>query len=286
MSETAGEKLDRELEVATQLALQAADLVKGFWGTDLAVDKKKGDEPVTIADRQASDLVVAGLRQAFPGDAVLSEEVPDDGSRLRNRRVWMVDPIDGTRDFIAGDTGFAVMIGLAIEGRARLGVLVMPAWSELFTGVVDPGGDHQAWKQVGGGAREPLRTTALAAPPGIRLVASKTHRTRDVDTFRQALAIQDEINVGSVGLKVAMVADARRDLYVYPGSRTKLWDTCGPEAVLVAAGGRLTDVHGHPLDYAHTDLQNTGGIIASNGPLHDLVIETLRPLMASRKLPG
>jgi 3'(2'), 5'-bisphosphate nucleotidase len=284
---TAGsEKLDQEVQVATQLALQAADVVKAFWGTELTVDRKTGDEPVTIADRQASDLVVAGLRQAFPGDAVLSEEVPDDGSRLQNHRVWMVDPIDGTRDFIAGDTGFAVMIGLAIEGRARLGVLVMPAWRELFVGVVDPGGEHQAWKQVGDGAREPLRTTTVAAPPGIRLVASKTHRTREVDHFRRALAIQDEINVGSVGLKVAMVADARRDLYVYPGSRTKLWDTCGPEAVLVAAGGRLTDVHGHPLDYTSADLQNTGGIVASNGPLHDLVIEAIQPLVESRKLPA
>jgi 3'-phosphoadenosine 5'-phosphosulfate (PAPS) 3'-phosphatase len=161
---TAGnEQLDREVGVAMQLALQAADVVREFWGTDLTVDKKKGDEPVTIADRQASDLVVAGLCQAFPGDAVLSEEVPDDGSRLQNRRVWMVDPIDGTRDFIAGDTGFAVMIGLAIEGRARLGVLVMPAWRELFVGVVDPGGAHQAWKQVADGAREPLHTTALAS---------------------------------------------------------------------------------------------------------------------------
>ena len=87
-------------------------------------------------------------------------------------------------------------------------------------------------------------------------MASKTHRTRDVDDFRRALGIDDEVNVGSVGLKVAMVADARRDLYVYPGSRTKLWDTCGPEAVLIAAGGRLTDVHGQPLDYTRPDLQN------------------------------
>jgi 3'(2'), 5'-bisphosphate nucleotidase len=282
----ASENLDREAQVAMQLALQAGDLVRGFWGTDLTVDKKKGDEPVTIADHQANDLLVAGLRQAFPGDAILSEEIPDDGSRLNNRRVWMVDPIDGTRDFIAGDTGFAVMVGLAIDGRPRVGVLVMPASRESFLGVVGLGGDHQAWKQSGSGERQPLRTTELAAPPGIRLVASKTHRTRDVDHFRRALAIEDEVNVGSVGLKVAMVADARRDLYVYPGSRTKLWDTCGPEAVLVAAGGRLTDVNGQPLDYTQPDLQNARGIVASNGPLHDLVIQALQPLVASRKLPG
>jgi 3'(2'), 5'-bisphosphate nucleotidase len=274
--------LTRELDTARDAVLEAMAIVKGHWRTDLAIEHKAGDEPVTIADREASDLIVARLRAAFPGDAVLSEELPDDGSRLHAERVWMIDPIDGTSDFIAGDTGFAVMVGLIVGGRPQLGALAMPASSELYLGVVGEG----AWKEgPGGGGRQPLHTTTLAAPPGIRLVASKTHRTRDVDTFRRALDIDDEINVGSVGLKVAMVADASRDLYVYPGSRTKLWDICGPEALLIAAGGRVTDVHGQLIDYTRADLYNTGGIIASNGPLHDRVIEVLAPLLGSRPLP-
>jgi 3'(2'), 5'-bisphosphate nucleotidase len=273
--------LVRERAVARDAALEAMAVVKAYWRTDLAVEHKAGDEPVTVADRAASDLIVARLQAAFPGDAVLSEEIPDDGSRLAASRVWMIDPIDGTSDFIAGDTGFAVMIGLAVDGRPRLGVLAMPATGDLFVGVVGDG----AWKESPSEGTLALRTTALASPPGIRLVASKTHRTRDVDTFRRELGIDDEMNVGSVGLKMAMVADARRDLYVYPGARTKLWDTCGPEAVLVAAGGRVSDIYGQPIDYTRADLQNRGGIVASNGPLHDKVIEVLAPLLGARPLP-
>jgi 3'(2'), 5'-bisphosphate nucleotidase len=292
--------LTRELDVALALAAEAATLVRSFLGRPLVVDRKDGDEPVTAADRAASELIVARLRAAFPDDAVLSEEVPDDGARLNNHRVWMVDPIDGTRDFIgiaagtpAAETGsepepdvvapvralsgFAVMIGLCVDGRPRVGVVALPLEDAIYAGVPGQG----AWSCHPDGTRTSLRTSALAAPPGIRLVASKSHRTREVDEFRRALAIEDEVNVGSVGVKVAMVADGRRDLYVYPGGRTKVWDSCAPEAILVGAGGRLTDTTGAPLSYTEVDLYNRRGIVASNGPLHDVVLRALGELRAT-----
>ena len=96
----------------------------------------------------------------------------------------------------------------------------------------------------------------------------------------RALQITDEMNVGSIGLKIGLVSEAVRDLYVNPGGRTKSWDTCGPEAILAAAGGRMTDVDGHPLVYDMPDLYNRRGIVASNGPLHDFVISALVPIVA------
>jgi 3'(2'), 5'-bisphosphate nucleotidase len=83
------------------------------------------------------------------------------------------------------------------------------------------------------------------------------------------------MSVGSVGLKVALVCQGERDLYLYPGGQTKLWDTCGPEAILTAAGGRMSDMDGRPLDYGKADLNNRSGVVASNGPLHDHVIRAL-----------
>ncbi|HSZ84263.1 MAG TPA: 3'(2'),5'-bisphosphate nucleotidase CysQ [Polyangia bacterium] len=265
----------RELAVAEEVALEAARLVLGYHRTDLKIDSKAGNEPVTEADRAASALIVDRLRAAFPDDAVLSEEIPDDGSRLGRPRVWMVDPIDGTSDFIAGDTGFVVMIGLAAEGRPRVGAVAHPLTGRVYGGVVGQG----AWRQDPDGTRTPLRTSTLARPPGIRLVASKTHRTPRVDAVKQALGITDEMNVGSVGLKIGLVSEAARDLYVYTGGRTKIWDTCGPEAILHAAGGRMTDLDGTPLVYDQPDLYNRRGIVASNGPLHDFVIATLAPFV-------
>ncbi len=276
--------LSRELDVACRLARQTSALVLRYFGTGVRVDRKPGDEPVTEADHAASAMIVAGLHSAFPDDGILSEELPDDGARFHKDRTWMVDPIDGTSDFIAGDDGFAVMIGLAVAGRPALGVVCQPTSGNLWAGCGGPGGP--AWKEAADGARTALRTSALAEPPGIRLVASKSHRTRDVDDFRRALGISDETNVGGVGLKIGLVAEASRDLYVYPGDRTKIWDTCAPEAILLAAGGRLTDTFGEVLRYTDPDLHNRRGLVASNGTLHDLVLATLAELRARNPQPS
>lgn len=278
-------KLAAELNTAVAIAGEAMALIRTFTAGSLRVEHKAGDEPVTEADRAANDLIVARLRAAFPDDAILSEELPDDPARLVKDRVWMVDPIDGTRDFIRGDTGYAVMIGLCVAGRPMMGVVAQPPTQLVWAGAVDLERGNEAWKAFPDGTRVPLRPSALEQPPGIRLVASKSHRTGDIDSFRAALGIDDEMNIGGVGLKVGLVAEGTRDLYVYPGGRTKKWDTCAPEAVLVAAGGRLTDTHGGLIDYTEQNLYNRGGIVASNGRLHDMVVSTIATLRAGRTPP-
>jgi 3'(2'), 5'-bisphosphate nucleotidase len=267
----------REREVAARIVREAAELVRGYHRSEeLVIESKAGNEPVTEADRAASALIVGRLADAFPGDVILSEEIPDDRTRLGRERVWMVDPIDGTSDFILGDSGFVVMIGLVVGGRPTVGAVAHPPTRRVFAGVVGDG----AWVEDEGGARTALHTSTVASPPDIRLVASKTHRTNRIDAVKRALQITDEINVGSVGLKIGLVSEAARDLYVYTGGRTKIWDTCGPEAVLVAAGGKMTDVDGKPLVYDQAELYNRRGIVASNGALHDFVIATLAPFVS------
>lgn len=261
----------RELETAAKIAREAAVMVRGYHGTSLRVESKAGNEPVTEADRAANTLIVERLAAAFPDDTILSEEIPDTGARLGQRRIWMVDPIDGTSDFIRGETGFVVMIGLCVDGRPKAGAVAHPLSAKVYAGIV---GDA-AWVEDAQGARTPLRTSTIEQAPGIRLVASKTHRTPRIDAIKRALQINDEINVGSVGLKIGLVTEGKRDLYLYTGGRTKIWDTCGPEAVLHAAGGKMTDVDGNPLIYDQPDLYNRRGIVASNGPLHPFVIETI-----------
>ena len=264
-----------ELETAAKIAREAAALVRGYHRKKMVIEAKAGNEPVTEADRAANALIVERLAAAFPADVILSEEIPDTGARHGRSRIWMVDPIDGTSDFILGDTGFVVMIGLCVDGRPTVGAVAHPLSDKVYAGVVGAG----AWVEDAAGARTPLHTSTIARAPGIRLVASKTHRTQRVDRIKQALQIEDEINVWSVGLKIGLVTEAKRDLYVYTGGRTKIWDTCGPEAVLTAAGGKMSDVDGNSLVYDREDLYNRRGIVASNGPLHPFVIETLAPLV-------
>lgn len=275
-----GQGLNHELTVALQVAMAAAALVKTYVGRPVRIDNKAGDEPVTEADHAANRLIVERLAAAFPGDVILSEEIPDDGSRHGAPRVWMVDPIDGTSDFILGDTGFAVMIGLCVNGRPVLGAVSQPSTGKTYSGVVGRG----AWLQRDEQPPVAIRTSTLPGAPGIRLVASKSHRTPRIDAIRRSLDIQDEINVGSVGLKIGLVAEAARDLYIYTGGRTKIWDTCGPEAILLAAGGRVSDVDGRLLDYTNADLYNRRGIVASNGPLHGAAIAAIGPVLANTNI--
>ncbi len=239
--------------------------------------RKLGDEPVTQADRDANALIVNGLRARFPDDGLLSEEAPDDGSRLRKERVWMVDPLDGTKDFIRGESGFSTMIGLLVGERPALGVVYQPVGDRLYYATRGQG----AFLIEGAGALRPIHVSEVRDPAQMRMVASKSHRDEIIDQVRAELGISDELNVGSVGLKLGLIARGERDLYVNPSGHSKLWDVCGPEAILVEAGGRLTDTRGALLDYRTPELANSRGLIASNGHLHDQVVTRLASLFGA-----
>ena len=268
--------LSRELDVALAVAREAASLVVTLAGQPLDVRHKEAGEPVSRADLESSDLIVHRLAEAFPDDTMISEEMPDHPARLSNPRVWMIDPIDGTRDFLRGESGYSVMIGLCVAGRPALGVVVQPATGDVWLGVVGAA----AWKEPRGGGRETLRVSQVNSAGHIRMVASKSNRTEYYERFRRALGITDDLAQGSVGLKVALVAQGARDLYIYPGGHTKVWDSCGPEAILTAAGGRITDTDGNLLRYDRPDLRHPRGIVASNGLVHDLALAAAAKLRA------
>lgn len=264
----------QEVEVAQRLARQAGELALRYRSRDnLDVELKPGNEPVTIADRKASELIIQGLLREFPGDVVISEEHADDLARLGAERVWYIDPIDGTKDYIRGLEGFAVMIGLTLHHRPVVGVVYQPTRDQMF--MAD---GERAWRKLDNEPPLPLRVSSVQSTADIRLVASKSSRSRKIDRVKSALGITDELNIGSVGLKLALIALGERDLYVNPSPRCKTWDTCAPEALLVAAGGRITDVFGEPLRYDLEDSWRRSGLVASNGLVHEQVIERLRPL--------
>jgi 3'(2'), 5'-bisphosphate nucleotidase len=266
-----------ELACAIALVRKAGALVVSLRGGELGVELKAGDEPVTVADRRASEIIVAGVRAAFPDDAVISEELAPESGALTHERVWLIDPIDGTKDFIRGSDGFSVMVGLAIDARPVVGAVYQPTIDRLFA--ASPAGAYVERA----GVREPLAVSSVATAGDARLVASASHRSDDIDQVKQTLGIADEMNVGSVGVKLCLIASAARDLYVNPTSKTKAWDTCAPEAILARAGGRLTDLFGDPIDYR--DLRQRRGLIASNGHVHDEVVAKLGPLFAGRRGP-
>lgn len=269
----------RELACILELARVAgAEVVKLRFG-GLDVEMKAGDEPVTVADRRASELIVQGLEAAFPGDPIISEELPASPELIATMntapRVWLIDPIDGTKDFIRGNDGFAVMIGLLVHQRPVVGVVYQPTIDRMFF-VTPDGGPHVAI----GDRVEPLRVSTVATAGEARFVASASHRSPDLDQVKAELGIDNELNVGSVGVKLCLIAMGVRDLYVNPAAKTKAWDTCAPEAILAAAGGRLSDLFGGAVAYTGA-LDHKRGLVASNGLVHDEVTGKLGPLFSS-----
>ncbi|PID39762.1 MAG: 3'(2'),5'-bisphosphate nucleotidase CysQ [Deltaproteobacteria bacterium] len=267
--------LRRELDVASEAAKQAGLAIMPFFGGDVVVEHKQGDEPVTAADRASEKAVLARLERAFPDDGILSEEQNDHESWVGYRRCWVVDPLDGTRDFVAGREGFSVMIGLMIEHRPVLGVVYQPVAKTLYRAARGVGAE---WVDAAG-QRGSLQPTARVPPERLRLVASRSHPSQRVADAKEHLGIDDELKIGSVGVKVGLIARGERELYLNPDGNCKLWDTCAPEAIIVEAGGKMTDFSGAPLVYDDVErLRFDRGIIASNGACHNLVVSRLAPV--------
>ncbi len=270
---------DHELRVALELAREAGAAILEFYEGPLQIEQKYGfndREPVTQADRVANELIVNALRKEFPGDGILAEESVDTAHRLDKQRVWMIDPLDGTNGFIDGNGDFAVQIGLAEDGMCALGVVYQPLPDLLYHAVSGQG----AWIIRPDLAPERAVVSDQKDLSRMRLAASRSHRSPRMDKVVKSLGVREEVQRGSVGIKVGLIVEQQCDLYVHLSSRTKQWDTCAPEIILTEAGGRLTDLFGRPLEYNSPEVQNRNGIIASNGVAHDRIVDTLAPLLA------
>lgn len=269
---------ERELEIARRLAREAGALALEYYDRPLHIEQKQtadDREPVTEADRAANAHIVSGIRQAFSDDGILAEESVDTARRLTKRRVWMIDPLDGTNGFIARDGDFAVQIGLAVEGTSMLGVVYQPLPDVLYWAVTGQG----TWIERAGLPVERARVSTNGEVAEMRLAASRSHRSPRMDRVVRRLGVKEEVRRGSVGIKIGLIIEQQCDLYVHLSPRTKQWDTCAPEIILHEAGGRVTDLFGFPLGYNSPDVQNRNGIVATNGAAHDLVIAGLAPLL-------
>jgi len=271
-------RYQHELSVAADLAREAGSLILNFYEGPLDIEQKHNNddsEPVTQADTLANDLIVARLSREFSKDGILAEESVDSDRRLDKTRVWMVDPLDGTSGFIAGNGDFAVQIGLAEQGRCVVGVVYLPLKNILYRAVIGQG----TYIESGDGPAEPARVSDQKIVSQMRLAASRSHRSPRMNTVVSRLGFKDEIRRGSVGIKIGLIIERKCDVYIHLSPRTKQWDTCAPQLILTEAGGRLTDLFGQPLLYNVRELQNRNGLVATNGAAHEEIIETLAPLL-------
>ncbi len=270
--------LDAERRLAVALAEEAGRAVMAARGTAAVTHKPDGD-PVTAADLAANRIIEAGIRARFPGDGILSEETADDSARLGRSRVWIVDPIDGTKEYIDGTDDFAVQIGLCVDGRPRLGVVHQVARSRLFVAVE---GEGAVLEDPAAPDRAPrrLRVGAEDDPGRMRMTVSRWHRTKRLEALTRELKPASLLPAGSIGVKVGLVADGTADLYLHPSRKTAEWDTCAPSVVIHEAGGLLTDLFGEPLLYNRPSPIHPRGLIATNPRALPVVVKRIAEVAA------
>jgi myo-inositol-1(or 4)-monophosphatase len=251
-------EFEREIAVARELAVQAGARIAEHAARDRSSWDKADDHPVTQADLEANALIGAGLARAFPGDGLLSEETADSPERTRAERVWIVDPLDGTKEFIENVPEYAVSIALALAGQPVVGVVYQPLTRECFWAVRGAG----AWL----GERR-LHVSARAQLADAVVLTSRTEMRRgQVERFRAAVG---ELRpIGSVAFKLALVAAARGDAWLSMAGKSE-WDVCAGHLLVREAGGVFTNLllTGEERDYNRSDVLLQPPMAAGPAPL-------------------
>lgn len=255
---------DADLALAVDAARRAGEVVMRYFGRDLVVEHKSADQPLTEADLAANTLLHELLIGARPDYGWLSEETRDRPDRLSRRRVWIVDPIDGTRSFIAQLPEFAISIGLVEDGTPIAGVVYNPARDEMYAAVRGGG----AFVSRAGAPAEPLSVRARQEGVAMTMLASRSEiAAGEFDPFRSAWTIEP---AGSTAYKMAGVAAGLGDAFVSRGPKSE-WDICAGVLLVTEAGGRATDLHGAEPQFNGED-PYVHGIVATSAALYDVVL--------------
>ncbi len=229
------------------MALSAGREIMRIYDAGITVDHKADSSPVTQADRQAEAMILAELNRQFPATPAVAEEAASQGNIPGDigTEFFLVDPLDGTREFVNQRTDFTVNIALIRDGTPVVGVVYAPARHELFC--AHPSNAHKAKTDSGHKVEtwQRIRVRACGEPP--RILASRSHRTPETDAFIANIGASELVSVGS-SLKFCMLAAGEADIYPRFG-RTMEWDTAAGDAVLRAAGGSTTLTNGQPLRY-------------------------------------
>lgn len=262
--------LGQEVSAALEAADLAGELIRREYATFAAIP----DAPVSISthvDKASQELILNFLHAEFPHDALRAEEntpqlarVPNDG-----RRVWVVDPIDGTRGFAKKTGQFSVMIGLLVDGEPVVGVVMEPV-QDRATYAWTGGG---CWYKVGDGTSVGCRVSRRGA--GTAVLTQSWSKPGVPSRPVRALAPAHVIETYSGGVKLAQVARGDADVYANVYETFYDWDICAGHLLVTEAGGRVTDLSGNPVTYSGDRFAQTRGLLATNGVFHDAAVRNL-----------
>lgn len=256
------------------VAKQAGGKIMKYYQEDYTIKDKSAENeeynPVTIADLESNKIIIKGLEKY--GYGILSEESIDNEERLNKERVWIIDPMDGTSDFIDKTGEFVVMIGLVENNKVILGVVYNPPKDIVYYATINQG----AFFIEENSAPEKLVVSNINNLLEVRMLTSRFHLSENVVKLFKDLHLKERIKCGSAGLKISLIAEARAECNINTSNKTKEWDVCAADIILSEAGGKLTDIRGEVFTYNKQDPTNYFGYIASNGIIHQEIVKSLK----------
>ncbi len=268
---------ERELAVAQEAARRAGSIILDHYVAPASTFETKPDgSPVSRADLEANAVLVAHLRAAFPEDGLLSEESPDDQERLGKARVWIIDPLDGTRGFLARTDDFGVHVALAVDGEPAVSVVYQPVGDVLYRAAAGRGAFRVTRANV-----LRLRTSTRGEVADLRIGVSRHNAPAALTSWLERQGLADRAVPLGASVKYTALAEGVLDAVVTITGSEKEWDTCAPQLIVTEAGGVVTDGDGAPLRYNQPpgSIDRPRGIVASNGRCHEALARAVRPLI-------
>ncbi len=255
-----------ETKLALDAAQKAAEIVLNIYKQDFSVSQKDDNEPITQADIQSNQVILKSLSQSeFP---ILSEESPNQKEkRIDSKKLWIIDPLDGTTDFVSKTDEFTIMIALVEKNQPIMGVISHPTENKLYVSQKGQGAYryyNEEWMK--------LEVSTASIISQCRAVGSRFHQSEQEKNFLKTLDISKFTSRGS-SLKVLDISSAKAELYFTTSNKIKQWDTCASNSIISEAGGMMTDMLGQILSYNTETVNHQNGILVTNGVIHNQIIQ-------------
>src|SRR5579885_601086 len=244
-----------DISFLIDLAEKAGDLALSMRSSIEIMEKSGPKDPVTTADIELSGMLVSAIKNRFPNDVIVSEEDKERSQISGRGRVWMIDPIDGTRGYIQNDGQYAVMLGLLVDGRPEFGSVNVPAERKTFFG----GPGHGSWSSTSSERRRLAPLPRLNFADQARVIMGS--RDRKSHPWVEELPQVELVRSGSIGVKVARILERRADLYVHLSGHLKSWDTAGPVAIALGNGLDVGTIEGDDLTFDFVKLFHESSVI-------------------------
>jgi len=261
------EKPLEETNLAIIAAIKAGKAVTEIYNTDFSTQFKGENDPVTEADLKSNEIIIKILLKT--GLPILSEESDDDKNRLNHHKIWIVDPLDGTKEFIKKNGEFSIMIALIKDNLPVLGVVYQPTTKMLYVAQKDQGAyvkkKQDKWSML-----------SVSNTPSIinsRAVVSKSHLSDKDRKFLDYIEADKFFQKGSAGLKVGEIAQGNAEFYFNSSNKLKVWDSCAAYCIIKEAGGKMTDMQGNDLKYNTKVVNHPFGLLVTNEKIHDDIVK-------------